>query len=151
MLIAFFNVHGIVHAEFLCQGQTINQYIYKHILRCLMRSVREKRRELWETRLWLLHHDNAPAHNAMGIREFLAKNNIAVPEQRPYSPDLAPCNFFLFPKLKEVIKGTRFLDSESIKTAVTRELRAIPEESFQKCVEAWQRIKKVHSSPRRLL
>jgi len=55
------------------------------------------------------------------------------------SPDLAPCVFFLFPKLKEVIKVTRFQGSEAIKTAVTRELRAIPEESFQECVETWQR------------
>ena len=135
----FFDVHEIVDAEFLPQGQTINQQVYKNILRHLMRSVREKRRELWETRSWLLHHDNAPAHNALGIREFFAKNNIAVLEQPPYCPDLAPCDFFLFPKLKEVIKGTRFQDSEAIKTALTRELRAITEESFQECVEAWQR------------
>jgi len=67
MLIAFFDVHGIVHAEFLPQGQTINQHDYKNILRRVMRSVREKRRELGETRSWLLHHDNAPAHNALGI------------------------------------------------------------------------------------
>ena len=54
-----------------------------------------------------------------------------------------PFYFFLFPKLKEVIKESRFQDSEAIKTAVTRELRAIPEEFFQECVEAWQRrIKK---------
>ena len=46
MLIAFFDVHGIVHAELLPHGQTINQHVYKNILRCLMRSVREKRREL---------------------------------------------------------------------------------------------------------
>ena len=104
-----------------------------------MRSVREKRRELWETRLWLLHRDNASARNALGSREFLAKNNIAVLEQSPYSPDLALCDFLLFPKLKEVIKGIRFQDSEAIKTAVTRELRANPEESFLECVEAWQR------------
>ena len=70
-LIAFFNVHGIVHAEFLALGQTINQHVYKNILRRLMRSVREKRRELWEMRSWLLYHDNAPAHNALEIREFL--------------------------------------------------------------------------------
>ena len=75
----------------------------------------------------------------MGIWEFLTKNNIAVLEQPPYSPDLAPCDFFLFPRLKKVIKGTRFQDSETIKTDGTRELRLIPEESFQKCVEAWQR------------
>ena len=104
-----------------------------------MRSAREKRGELWETRSWLLHHDNASAHNALEIREFVAKNNIAVLEQQPYSPDLAPCDFFLFPKLKEVIKGTRFQDSEAIKTAVMRELQAIAEESFQECMEAWQR------------
>jgi len=135
----FFYVHGIVHAKFLPQGQTINQHIYKNILRRLMRSVREKRREPWETKSWLLHHDNTPAHNALIIREFLAKNNIAVLEQPPYSPNLDPCDFFLFPKLKEVIKGTRFKDSEAIKTAMTRELRAILEESFQECVEVWQR------------
>ena len=43
MLIAFFDVQGIVHAEFLPQGQTINQHVYKNILRRLMRSVREKK------------------------------------------------------------------------------------------------------------
>ena len=104
-----------------------------------MHSLKEKKRELWETRSWLLHHDNAPAHNALRIREFLAKNNIAVLEQPSCSPHLAPCDFFSFPKLKEVIKGTCFQDSKAIKTVVTRELRAIPEESFQECVEEWQR------------
>ena len=100
MLITFFDVHGIVHAEFLPQGQTINQHVYKNILRRLMRSVREKKRELWKTRSWLLHHDKAPAQNALGIREFLAKNNIAILKQPSYSPDLAPGDFFLLPKLK---------------------------------------------------
>ena len=42
MLIAFFHVHGIVYAKFLPQGQTINQHVYKNILRRLMRSVKEK-------------------------------------------------------------------------------------------------------------
>ena len=76
ILIAFFDVYGIVHAEFLPQGQTINQHVYKNILRRVMRSVREKRRELWKTRSWLLYHDNAPAHNALGNREFLAKTTL---------------------------------------------------------------------------
>ena len=108
MLIAFFNVHGIVHAEFLPQGQMINQHVYKSILRRLMRSVREKRRELWETRSWLLHQDNAPAHNASGIREFLAKSNIAVLEQPPYSPDLARVTSFCFPNSRKLSKQLVF-------------------------------------------
>ena len=101
--------------------------------------MRERRRELYEKKSWLLHHDNAPVHNALSMREFLAKNNIAVLEQPPYSPDLAPSDFFLFPKLKGVIKGSRFSDVQSIKRAVTKELRAIPKKSFQECMEAWQR------------
>ena len=36
MLIAFFDVHGVVHGEFLPQGQTISQHFYKNILRYLM-------------------------------------------------------------------------------------------------------------------
>ena len=59
--------------------------------------------------------------------------------QPPYSPDLALCDFFLFPKLKGVIKGTHFEDVDDIKMAVMTELVRIPEESFQECMEAWQR------------
>ena len=86
-----------------------------------MHSLREKR-ELWKTRSWLLHLDNAPACNSLEILEFLAKNNIAVLKQLLYYPDLTPCDFFLFSKLKKIIKGTRFQDSKAIKTAERREL-----------------------------
>ena len=139
MLITFFDVRSIVHNEFLPQGQTISQQVYKEILRLLLRPVHEKRRELWQDKSWLLHHDTAPAHNALSIRQFLAEKNIAVLEQPHYLPDLAPCDFFLFPKLKGIIKGTRFEGVEAIKRAVTTELRGIPEESFQQCIEAWQK------------
>ncbi len=121
-LIAFFDIKGIVHFEFLPQGQTVNQYVYKEILRRLMRLVRDKRRNLWENNAWVLHHDNAPAHSALSIRQFLAERNVPTLEQPPYSPDLAPCDFFPFPKLKGVIKETRFPDVEAIKRAVTTEL-----------------------------
>ena len=67
MLIAFCDIKGIVHFEFLPQGQTVNQYVYKEILRHLMRSVQDKRRDLWENNAWVLHHDNAPAHSALSI------------------------------------------------------------------------------------
>lgn len=95
MLITFFDVRGIVHTEFLPQGQTINQQVYKEILQRLLCSVCEKRQELWQDK-WLLHQSNTPAHNTLSIRQFLAEKNIAVLEQPPYSPDLAPCNFFSF-------------------------------------------------------
>ena len=73
---------------------------------------------------------------------FLPKITLLYWNNHPTLQILAPCDFS---KLKEVIKGTRFDYSETIKTAVTRDSEAIkkavtiPVESFQECVEAWQR------------
>ena len=63
---------------------------------------------------WVLHHDNAPAHTALSIREFLAKKNIPTLQHLPYSPDLAPCDFYLFAKLKLKLKGHHFGTIEDI-------------------------------------
>ena len=92
-------------------------------------SAREEACELWQDNAWLLHQDNAPAHNALSTHQFLAERNVTVLDHPPYSPYLALCDFFLFPKVKEIIKGVRFLDMEAIKKAVTTELKCIPEES----------------------
>ncbi|KAG5313395.1 MOS1T transposase, partial [Acromyrmex insinuator] len=86
-------------------------------------------------RNWLLHHDNAPAHTSLLVREFLAKNNTLMMPQPPYSPDLAPCDFFLFPKLKRPMKGRRYATIEEIKTASKEELNKITKNDFLKCFE----------------
>jgi len=57
-------------------------------------------------------HDNAPAHSALIVREFSARNSITVLEHPPYSPDLATWDFFLFPKYKLVLRG-RHLGEET--------------------------------------
>jgi transposase len=77
-----------------------------------------------EDKKWMLHHDNAPAHASLLIREFLIKNETTVLPPPPYSPDLAPADFFLFPKLKTTLKG-RFESIEEIEENSLTELRAI--------------------------
>ena len=126
----------MVHNEFLPQDKAVNQHVYKEILQRLLCSVKEKRRDLRESSTWLLYHDNTPAHTALNIQEFRADKNITVLEQPPYSPDLAPSDFFLFPKLKNIIKGTHFSSTDVITNTVTKELRGLPQESFQKCIDA---------------
>jgi hypothetical protein len=54
---------------------------------------------------WFLHHENAPSHTSFAVREFLAQHNITTLPHLQYSPDLAPCDFFLFPTLKTHLKG----------------------------------------------
>jgi len=79
----------------------------------------------------MLHHDNAPAHASLLIRRYLAKHQTSVVPHPPYSPDLAPANFFLFPKLKTTLKGRRFQTITEIQQNAIRELRAITESAFQ--------------------
>jgi transposase len=97
-----------------------------------------KRPDLWGAETWQLHHDNAPAHSSHLIQSFLAKNNIPLIRQALYSPDMAPCDFWLFPKLKMPLKGTRYESREDIMQNATAQLYMIPQEAFQKCFQQWQ-------------
>ena len=105
MLLAFFYFEGIVHHEYTPDGQTINKEFYLEVLGRLRESVRRKRLEKWQDNDWILHHNNAPTHTSHLVQQFLAKHSTAQLQQPPYSPDLALCDFFLFPRLKKVLKG----------------------------------------------
>jgi histone-lysine N-methyltransferase SETMAR len=138
MLIAFFDMEGLVHHESLPQRQTMNQTVYITVLQCLRDAVRQKRPHKWSSGTWRLHYDNVPCYVALSIREFLAKHSIPVVPHPPYSPDLAPCDFFLFPRLKSTLKRKRFQDIVEIQLNMTRQLQAIPKQACQTCIEKWK-------------
>ncbi|CAK9799943.1 Mariner Mos1 transposase [Anthophora quadrimaculata] len=139
MLTVFFDYHGVVHSEFLPDGQAVNKEYYLSVMRRLRENIRRKRPDLWKNNSWFLHHDNAPSHTSTLVREFLAKNSTNVIEQAPYSPDMAPCDFFLFPKLKLPLRGRRFESIEAIKENSQKELKALPSSAFKKCFEEWEK------------
>jgi [histone H3]-lysine36 N-dimethyltransferase SETMAR len=68
----------------------------------------------------------------------LADKKIPVVSHPPYSPDLAPCDYFLFPKLKFALKGQRFQDVDEIKANTAAELKVLTSEQFQRTFEKWQ-------------
>ena len=67
--------------------------------------------------------------------EILASKQVTVLEHPAYSPDLAPSDFFLFPKIKELLKGRHFDDIDNIRSNTTAALKAIPQNYFQNCFE----------------
>ncbi|EGI61317.1 FLJ37770-like protein [Acromyrmex echinatior] len=83
-------------------------------------------------------YDNAPSHTAFIVANYLARSNTPVIPQPPYSPDLASCDFFLFPRLKRELKGKHWESVENIQKHVTTFLRDIPVEEFQRTFQAWQ-------------
>ncbi|EFN82786.1 hypothetical protein EAI_01945, partial [Harpegnathos saltator] len=84
---------------------------------------------------------NALSHTSTLVtREFLTKNSTYVAPQAPYSPDMAPCDFFLFPLLKKLFRGQCFESIYDMKEKSLRELKAIP--SCRVCFLDW--IKRWH-------
>jgi len=77
--------------------------------------------------------------DALLIREFMTKHETTVVPQPPYSPDLAPAEFFLFPKLKSSLKGRRFQKVEEIEENSMRDLRAVPQNTFQDAFQNWKK------------
>jgi histone-lysine N-methyltransferase SETMAR len=117
MLVCFFDHKGIVHYEFIAQGQTVYQQCYSEEVTKLWKSVWRKTPEPWPDK-WISHHDIAPAHDALRVCEFLAKKSVIKMDHPPYSSDLAPCNFWLFPRLKIALKVQRFANVPDIQRSM---------------------------------
>ena len=118
--------------------ETVSHTFYKDVLERLQKRVQRVRRDIADD--WVLHHDNTPAHTALSFREILAKKNIPVLPHPPYSPDLAPCNFYLFRKLKLKLKGHHFGMMENIRKTVTDELHTLTENDFRYCYDQWKKV-----------
>jgi hypothetical protein len=101
--------------------------------------VSTKSPELWPD--WILHHDNAPAHKVLSVKQFVAQKPITEMEHTTCSPDFAPNDFWLFGIIKSALKGRRSQGTEGIPPPtqkVTTALKAIPQLEFQKCFQQWQ-------------
>jgi len=121
------------------RGETVNKEYCLNVMKRLRAAVRRKRPEAWTNNTWMLHHDNAPAHASLLIREFLTKHETTVVPQPPYSPDLAPADFFLFLKLKFSLNVRRFQTVEELEENSIRDLRAIPQNTFKDAFQNWKR------------
>ena len=87
---------------------------------------RRKRPALFKSGQWLFHQDNTSVHKTILVIDYLTKMDIKTVPHRPYSPDLAPCDFWLFPKLR----GCRYETIEEMKEAVTKVIDTFTKENF---------------------
>jgi [histone H3]-lysine36 N-dimethyltransferase SETMAR len=131
----FFDHQGVIYQHEVPQGTTVNADHYIEALKSLKTHIARKRKHY--VRNWILHHDNARPHTAARVLEFLAKNKVAVMKHPPYSPDLAPCDFWMFPKLKEVLRGRKFSSNKEIVGAVQAFFKSLEANAFSTCFQKW--------------
>jgi hypothetical protein len=88
----------------------------------------------------MLRHDYVPCHTAISMNEGLTQVCFPVVPKLPYSPDLSPCDFLLFSKLKFHLKSSHFENVDNIQNVVTDQLRALPQVDFQHCYREWEQL-----------
>ena len=101
--------------------ELIGQKVRVEVLREIGKRFRRKRPTLFKSDQWHFHQDNAPVHNSILVIDYLTKMGIKTVPHRPYSQDLAPCDFWLFPMLR----GCRYETIEEMKEAVTKVIDAL--------------------------
>jgi hypothetical protein len=103
-----FVTNKILDQDFVTQTRTVHQHLFAEVPRSLQKDVLWKRPEKWSNGDLLLHHKNAAASCARSVREFLSRNPAAAVTNPPFFIDLFPCDIFLCPKLKLILKGKRY-------------------------------------------
>ena len=122
----FFYYTGMIYSHWVPTGHTVNKEYYVEVLREFRKRFRWKRPALFKPGQWHFHQDNAPVHNSILVTDYLTKMGNKTVRNPPYSPDLAPCDFCLFPKLR----GCRYETTEVMKEAVMKVIDTLTQEDF---------------------
>lgn len=113
MASVFWDKDGVLLINYLPKGQSINAQYYTSLLDELKQALKEKRRGKLRRGVLFLQ-DNAPAHTAHITLRKLEELGFELVDHPPYSPDLAPSDYYLFPQLKKDLKGTKFGSNEDV-------------------------------------
>lgn len=135
MASVFWDSQGVILIEYLEKGHTVTGQHYSGQLKRLREAIKEKRPGML-TRGILFHQDNAPAHTSLVAMATIHECGFELVPHPPYSPDLAPSDFHLFPQMKKALSGRHFASDEDVMAAVERYLESQTKEFFYTGIKA---------------
>jgi hypothetical protein len=139
MLTVFWSPLGFSLVQILPKGGHFNaRYFCENIIAEIDRirpasTAEDARRKI------VLHFDNASPHTAAVSLDFLRSNRMRRAPQAPFSPDLAPSDFYLFGKLKTALMGSEFEDEQGLLGGVMAVLNGITSDELESVFEEWVR------------
>ena len=134
MVASFVTKTGPIATVALEDMRTVTADWYVH--RCLPKVLHAARAQRPSSGI-TLHHDNAPAHTVATTREFLASERVKLMSHPPYSPDLTPCDIFVFHHVKKQLRGTRYDSPQDAVRAFTRVLEGIDRVTWCEVFQSW--------------
>ena len=134
----FFSGEGVAIKVPVKKGKSITWKYYKDVVLKKLKKYYQKRRPATGFKHVRLLHDNAPAHTSAIVTAFLKKTSPPpLPPPPPYSPDLAPCDFFLFPKLKAFLAGRKYQSRQALGSAIHQYLITVPKSAYRDAFKKW--------------
>lgn len=134
MIACFFGCTGHIATIPLEDRRTVNAEWYTVI--CLPKVIDEIRKNNRKRRI-ILHHDNASSHTARLTIDYLKEKSVEIMTHCPYSPDLSPNDFFLFPTVKQKMRGQRFSTPQEAVEVFENLISEIQPSEWKKCFENW--------------
>lgn len=134
MASVFWDAHGIIFIDYLEKGKTINSDYYIGLLERLKAEIAKKRPQMKKKKV-LLHQDNAPCHKSLKTMAKLHELGFQLLPHPPYSPDLAPSDFYLFSDLKRMLAGKKIGSNEEVITETEAYFAAKPKEFYKSGIE----------------
>lgn len=113
MASVFWDAHGILFIDYLEKGKTINSEYYMALLDRLSAEIKKKRPHMQKKKV-LFQQDNAPCHKSMKTMVKLDELRFELLPHPPYSPDLAPSDYWLFANMKKMLQGKKFASNEEV-------------------------------------
>jgi histone-lysine N-methyltransferase SETMAR len=137
MATVFWDEKGLLLLEFMPQKTTTTGQTYANPITALREAIKEKRRRGKLSAGVLLLHDNAPVHMSAKSQAAIRQCGFQQLNHLPYSPDLAPSDYFLFRVMKKSLRGKRFSSDEEVE-AVTTWFEEQPKDFFSRGIKSLQ-------------
>ncbi|UYV69974.1 hypothetical protein LAZ67_7001357 [Cordylochernes scorpioides] len=135
MVPVFWDFEGVLFLDFLNKGQTITGNYYANFVKQLRDAFKEKRRGKLSRKI-VYHQDNAPSYRSLQAMAAIYDSGFELLPHAPYSPDLSPSDFHLFPHLKRSLSGIHFRSDEDVIDAVTSFFETLETSFFLEGIKA---------------
>lgn len=142
MVTIFLSKNGIEFIDIMPQKEKMNaHYFLEKIIKPLIRKIKKK----YKNKRLFLHYDNAPPHRPNKVTNYISSNNISLMHHPPYSPDLAPLDFFYFSHFKNVLlKDFKANSEKELKTFILNKVKETKVKTFGAAFERWiKKLKRV--------
>ena len=144
MLCIWWDWKGVLYYELLPENQTINSNKYCSLLDQLKAALYEKSSELVNRKRIIFHYNNARPHVSLMTRQKLSQLSWEVLIHPPYSPDIAPLDFYLFRSLQNSLNGKNFNSLEDCKRHLEQFFaqndKKFLEDGIRNLPEKWQKV-----------